>query len=470
MSDLAGTFAMGMICVLLLALPGVGHGSTQEKPLRPVVEVEEDVYSHAPADNGARPLWSYGSSCIARVGADVFISGLETLTDAKPMNNVRWELFHRSGKKWDVVAKGDGRTREPCPLAAVGDAGLYLSDNPTLIAPDMYKGPAKPQLWVFSATEPTRAPELIVPEWQGQPQFTEHSYRSVAADGATGELILFQNVGDTHAVWTFRDGSGKWAAQGELKWPWGAEYPEPQAVRVCYPAVALKDRKVYFFGVSDIVEPYPEWREYKREITGRDWDYDFRRLFFTWSDDITTGEFHDWVEVASRDATCGWMRATDLWVAADGTVHLLWTDRALDERLREKFFPEAKQSQALMYGVMREGALVTTRPLLISGEGLPSSETPGTGRFHVTGDGRLFVLFYVTGEDAEGNPAPENRMLEILPDGSSTEAVRVDFAKPFSRWEMAGVRNGCAPSNVMDIYGETAQVKNTLRYARVRIE
>jgi len=42
-------------------------------PPRPVVEAEEIVYSYTPADNGAGPMWCYGSSCITRVGDRVFV-------------------------------------------------------------------------------------------------------------------------------------------------------------------------------------------------------------------------------------------------------------------------------------------------------------------------------------------------------------------------------------------------------------
>jgi hypothetical protein len=44
-------------------------------------------------------------------------------------------------------------------------------------------------------------------------------------------LILFQNIGYTHAEWAFRDRSGN-SAQGKLVWPDGKEYPKPQPIRV----------------------------------------------------------------------------------------------------------------------------------------------------------------------------------------------------------------------------------------------
>lgn len=145
--------------------------------------------------------------------------------------------------------------------------------------------------------------------------------------------------------------------------------------------MAIKNRAVHFCGVSDIVEPYPDRRAYKKEITGRDWDYDFRRLFYTWTPDVTKTAFRPWIEVASRDTTCGWIMPGDLWVAPDNTVHLLWTERAIDVRLRAKFFPDAKQSHALNYAQVRHGKVVLRRTLLEPVEG-HGGEVPSAGRFH----------------------------------------------------------------------------------------
>ncbi len=181
-----------------------------------------------------------------------------------------------------------------------------------------------------------------------------------------GELLLFQNIGYTHAEWTFRDRAGKWSAQGQIKWPWGAEYAKPEPIRVCYPNVALRDRAVHFVGVSDVLEPNPAWRKFKRELTGQQWDYDFRRLFYTWTPDITKQPFAEWVEIASRESTCGHVWPGDLWLAPNGDAHLLWSERAIDERLRERFFPDAKQSEALNYAVVRAGKVIRRRTIVDS--------------------------------------------------------------------------------------------------------
>ncbi len=439
--------------------------------VRPVVEVEEDLYSYQSADNGAGPTWCHGSTCLVRIGDKVFASGIETLEDAKPLNNVRWMLFARSEHGWEKVCVDETeRTREPCPVAGFAAGPLFLSANPTLVTDrSVYSGPARPEILQFDPSDPKSPVRTLRPTWQGQPKFTEHSYRSFAADGTARELILMQNVGYTHSEWAFLDRDGRWSAQGQLKWPWGAEYDEPQPIRVCYPNVALKDRAVHFCGVSDIAEPNLTWRAFKKELTGRKWDYDFRRLFYTWTPDITREPFRPWVEIASREETCGWITPGDLWIAPDGNVHIVWTERALDERLREKFFPQARQSQALNYAILREGEVLSRRTLLVAEEGGPN-EQPGRGRFHITPDGRLFVFFYVSGSGANGQSVSENRLLEIGSDGSVGPAVRVPFQKPFGSFYTATLRAGSPPSHTLELLGTRPGAGRTISYARISLD
>lgn len=440
----------------------------QETDLRPVVEVEDDVYTYEPANNGAGPMWCQGSTSLLRIGDGVFASGLETLKGAKPLNNCRWLLFMRGKTGWENIATdANGRTREPSPLAGFPDGRVFLSANPTLTAVDTYSGPARPEILEFSAKAPRAPHKTILPKWEGAPKFTEHSYRSFAADGANRELILFQNIDYTHCEWAFLDRQGEWR-QGKLKWPWGAEYEKPQPIRVCYPNVALRDRAAHFCGVSDIIEPNGQWRAFKKQLTGREWDYDFRRLFYAWTPDITTGKFRDWIEIASRERTCGWISPGDLWAAPDGTVHILWTERALDERLRAKFFPEAKQSHSLNYAVLREGKVVSQRTLIKAEEG-GAGEVPGRARFQIAPGNRLFILGYVSGSDTGGKPISENRVMELRLDGKPTAWVRVPFRKPFSDFFTASVRAGSEPSLVVDILGVHPGAGETISYGRMAL-
>jgi hypothetical protein len=437
--------------------------------LQPMVETEESVYAYQSANNGAGPLWCSGSTCLARIGDEIFASGLETLPDEKPLNNCRWTLFRRHNGGWQLQQTDAlGRTREPCPLAAFPDGHLFLSANPTLTPPGTYSGSARPEILQFGMRDTKAKGQSLLPIWEGAPHFSEHSYRSFAADGPGAELILFQNVDYSHAEWTFHDRDGKWAAQGKLTWPEGTDYPKPEPIRVCYPDVQLKNRAVYFCGVSDIVEPNPEWRAFKKQLTGNEWDYDFRRLFYTWTPDITRKKFKPWVEIASRDKTCGWIMPGDLWVAPDGAVHLVWSERAIDTRLREKFFPNAKQRHSVNYAVVRDEKVEFRRTLLLADEG-GASEIPSAPRFQVTPDNRLFVIFYVGGTSSSGKAVSENRVQEILPTGEVGPAVRIPFQQPFISYFTATVRAGSPPSTTVELLGQRAGDPLTLCYARVRL-
>ena len=458
-------------CFLGLASCAVAYGSPPTAPvLNPVVEVEEEVYSFEPANNGAGPMWCSGSTCLVRKDGDLLASGIQVLKEAKPLNNCRWLLFHRGQGGWDrVAADPKGRTREPAPLAAFSDGRVFLSANPTLVEDlSAYSGPAQPEILQFSIADPKSAFQRLLPIWEGTPRFTEHSYRSFAADSSDRELILFQNIDYTHAEWAFRDGSGQWVARGKLRWPWGGEYDKPGPIRVCYPNVMLQNRAVHFCGVSDIIEPCEKWRLFKKQLTGQDWDYDFRRLFYTWTEDITGGKFHDWVEIASRDKTCGWISPGDLWVHPDGAVHVVWTERAIDQRLREKFFPTEKQSHALNYAILRDGKIALRRTLVFAEEG-KSNEIPSLARFQATPEGRLFVFYYVTGSDAAGKPLNENRVMELRPEDSGIAQVTVPLHHPLSSYFTATVRGGSPPSTTLDLLGQRADSPTHICYARVRL-
>jgi hypothetical protein len=110
------------------------------------------------------------------------------------------------------------------------------------------------------------------------------------------------------------------------------------------------------------------------------------------------------VEIAGRERTCGWISPGDLWAAPDGKAHILWTERALDERLREKFFPGERQSYSLNYAVVRGEC---SRALLTAEEG-KSNGNPAKADF-TSPRQHLFVFFYVSGEDGHGRPFPRPR-------------------------------------------------------------
>ncbi len=428
------------------------------------VEAEELVYKYEPPDNGSGPMWCHGNTCIVRFGDNLLASGMETLENEKPYHNTRWVLFERKAEGWELLMKDEKeRTREPSPLGILNDAGkVLLSVNPTLTEPGIRNGPAEPRILQFNTEDLRAGYETFVPSWDGKPKFTEHSYRTFVVDGRADEYILFQNTGYEEAEWVFIDSKGEMNGLGQLVWPWGADYEKPQPVRICYPAVQLVDREVHFLGVSDIVEPKKAWKDYKFKLTGREWDYEFRRLFYTWSRDISSGQFEEWVEVASREETAGHIFPCDIWRAPDGAVHLLWTEKALDERLHEDFFPQEKQSQALNHAVMKEGEVAFRQSVMLSEES--DDLLPGRGRFQVTPKNRLFVFYHVYGRDSDYS---ENRVVEILKDFRLSTSVKVALDWPFRSFFTATVRGGSEPSNVIDVFGEDGQ--QGMRYASIRI-
>jgi hypothetical protein len=443
----------------------------QQPSLHPVVEAEETVYVPAPANNGAGPLWCYGSTCLVRSGRDVFMSGLETLADQKPLNNTRWLLFQRTGAGWkQVQADSVDRTREGCPLGVFADGRLFLSANPTLAEPGAYGGPARPEVLAFDAAQPARSPQRLAPAWEGAPAFTEHSYRGFAADGPGRELLLLNILGHEAQCWSFYDRTGAWSRCGRLVFPMGVKYETPEPVRLCYPAVALKNRAAHVLAISDIVEPVKAWREYKLKLNeGRPWDYDFRRLYYTFTPDIAAEPFAPWREIATLEKTAGYIVNLDLWLDGQGRAHLLWREQTVwDARVRDKFFPGLPIRHGLHYAVMESGEVIRRSVLVEGGEGA-SGEIPQWARLHATPEGRLFMFYHVTGTDAAGRAVSENRLLEIGPDGRPGPPVPVPLTKPFARYFVtASERGGSPPSPILDVMGVT-DGDPAIRYARINL-
>jgi hypothetical protein len=146
----------------------------------------------------------------------------------------------------------------------------------------------------------------------------------------------------------------------------------------------------------------------------------------------------------------------------------VWTERAIDERLRGKFFPDAKQSHAVNYAIVREGKVVRRRPLMLAEEGKPG-EIGSCPRFQVTPDNRLFVVCYASGQSADGKAVSENRLVELLPGGEVGPWVRVPFAQPFTSYFTATVRGGSPASETLELLGERQGVPRTICYGRVRL-
>jgi hypothetical protein len=429
--------------------------------LSPIVEAEETIATCANPNNGAGPLWCYGAPLLVRLGDEVFASIMETGEDAPPLCNTRWRLFRRDERGWKPLHSDSAfRQREPCPLVAFADGSLFLSVNPSTQPPGTKYGTCDPHLLRFSAKNPEQAGEPLRPLWTEGWKFTDHSYRGIGADGIRGELLVLNIDSPTgNYFWSFRDKSGKWSRQGRIAFP----------IRACYPEVAVRNGAAHVLAIGDIVEPIKEWRTYKYEKTKRDWDYVFRRLFYTWTPDIARSDFAVPVEVDTVDATAGHISNLDLWIGGDGAAHLLYLKTTIANPLmRDRFFAGKPIVTSLEHIVVKDGQVVERKTLWRGGEGA-GSEIPGHARLHSTGDGRLFVVFFCSGNTAQGKPVSENRILQILPHRENARPTAIDLKEPFRTFFTATERGGSKPSRILDLFG-VGRDGTVLRYARVRME
>jgi hypothetical protein len=428
--------------------------------INPVAEVEEVVATCKPPGNGAGPFWCYGSPLIFWSGDDVFVSAMETGEDVEPLCNTRWRLFRKHGDgKWDMVKANDKfNQREPCPLVGFPNLGkLFLSVNPSTEPSGTKYGGCDPHLLEFSISEPEKGGTPDHPQWDDRTVFTDHSYRGIAADGQRGEILLLNIHARTgEQFWSFRNSDGAWTNHGRIGFP----------IRSCYPQVALKNQAGHVLAIGDIVEPNEEWRKYKHDQTGRDWDYVFRRLFYTYTPDITKTGFVEPIELENLDATAGHISNLDMWIDDDGAAHIIYRKQTVQSSMmRDRFFPDTPINVSLEYVVLKEGEKIERKTLLKGGESA-SSEMPGNARFHITPDDRLLVIYYCHGKDESGKGLNENRILQVLPE--ITNPVRIDFQEPLGTFFTAIQRGGSEPSDTIHLFG-SGRDGQVLRYARVRL-
>jgi hypothetical protein len=424
----------------------------------PIVEVEEVVASCRPPDNGAGPLWCYGAPLVVRRGDLVFASVMETGEGVPPLSNARWRLFRRDARGWELVREPDGfRQREPCPLVAPDPDHLVLSVNPSTQPPGTQYGRCDPHLLLFDTRKLDRPPVALRPPWPGDAHFTDHSYRGIAADSRRGELLVL-NIDASTSVqyWALGTARGAFPRTGAMAFP----------IRACYPQVALRTGAAHVLAVGDIVEPNNAWRTFKKQKTGRAWDYVFRRLFYTWSPEIVSRPFIEPIEIDTVEATGGHITNLDLWIDPRGTAHLLYLKTNLSLLLRDQFFPGQAIKTTLEH-VEVAGGKVTRRTTLLPG-GEKARETPHYARFHVAEDDTLWVVELVTGRRPDGSSLVENRVFPDRPSQAQVTPVRLALETPLTAFFTAAERGGSRPSNVLDLFG-TGGDGSTLRYARVRV-
>ena len=453
MADRVGGVLLACCLGLLVPPARAELGST--------VEVEESISAYEAANNGAGPMWCFGSTCIVRERGDVYVSTIETGKDVPPLCNTRWQLWKRDLTSWKLIRHEERfRQREPCPLGLIADGLLFMSVNPSTEPPGTHYGPCLPQVLEFDLTRPDAPLKTHTPEFADGTYFTDHSYRGFSADRDGGELVLLNINAKTSAYFiSHRDRTGSWHRRGTLEFP----------IRACYPQIVLKNRSVHILAIGDILEPNKTWRQLKLDKTGNKSDYVFRRLFYTYTPDVTRKPFAEPVEVDTVEQTCGQIMNLDLYVGKDGAAHLLYLKTPYaNPHVRNVFFPDAPATVQLEYMILSQGKTIRRKTLAAT---VPEGETgltPGWSRFHVAPDGRLYVIAYGTWTDKASKRTVDNFLSRVTPHEDPSTFQRVHLKNPLSNFFTNTPRGGSAPSEIIDLYGVSSQPLD-LRYARIRV-
>ena len=446
-------------------------------PITVEVAAEEEIYPVSSWDNGAGPMWCWGSSTIVRDGNQVFASVNDAEPNVNPLCNTRWYLYQRTdGAGWNQVSESDDEyEREPCPLVRTSDGEILLSTTPSVGIIGQYPDGrdthrCKPTLLAFDIDAPSAPRTVVGPVWSKNYAFSEHSYRGMAADGLEGGLFLTQQVADDRhyhpqnydQAWCYWNPNQVWSARGVLRFP----------MRGCYPTFSVDGSAVHAVAISDEVEPNKEWQEYKREVTGRDWDYEFRQLFYSWTPDITSVPFSPALTIASQDETAGQIHHRGMYIDPEGDAHVLYVERNIwHPFMRGRFFPDTPIVTELKYAKISRGRVTGRRTLVSSTEEIPDDQsTQGvrvgpvvTGAaIHATPDGRVFVLWHQTDQNDDETGLFIRQMLPEWDDFVAKIALNHPLPSFFSASQSAG----CLPSNTVDLLG---QVGDVIRYAQIAV-
>jgi hypothetical protein len=334
---------------------------------------------------------------------------------------------------------------------------VFLSVNPSIQPPGTKYGPCKPLVLVFDPADPPGAWTTHEPAWSVGTKFTDHSYRGFAADGKNGELLLLNihsESGDQFV--SYRNRQGQWQAKGSIHFP----------IRSCYPQVLLKDKAAYVMAIGDIVEPNEDWKKLKYEKTRRQWDYVFRRLFYTWTPDIEKVPFAEPIEIDTVEKTAGHITNLDLHVDEDGVVRVLYLRQPHQyDFIRDKYFPGEKMTVTLEMLAIRDGKIRGKRSMAERTD--PGGLRPSYGRFHADAAGKLWIVasgwMQKDGKESFGN-------FLLACDGQGGPAIQpIALSHPFETFFTATPRGGSRPSDTLDLFG-IADDNPNLRYARIQLK
>ena len=214
--------------------------------------------------------------------------------------------------------------------------------------------------------------------------------------------------------------------------------------------------------IGDIREPNEAWQQLKREVLKKEWDYVFRRLFYTATTDISKSAFSAPIEIDSVEETAGHITNLDLFVDARGHAHLLYLRKPHQYAfLRDKYFPRQAMTSELVYAIAEKNRNVRKEVLLATSTEGDSFREPTFARFHVGAEESLHVVCAT-----KTNQTTTNWLLSINP---RSEPSQILLNKPFQRFFTSTPRGGTAPSDAIHLFGTSDDIPN-LRYASVQIQ
>ncbi len=419
------------------------------------IETEELVYRNHPADNGAGPLWTYGSPLLARLDSDVLVSTIETDRNVPGFCNTRWQIRRCTASGWSIWRQGDqADQREPCPIGAFPDGTIWLSTNPNADPRRPKYARCTPQLLRFS---PAGQMQTFQPPWPLDAVFTDHSYRGMAVD-PDAQSVLLLNIDAKEGCYHYAllNDRLEWSALGILRFP----------IRACYPNLAIRGRSAHVLAIGDIVEPNEAWRAAKHERSGRQWDYVFRRLFYAWTPDIERVPFCEPLEIDNLDATCGYLRNGDVYLTDLNAAHLVFYRQSCQyDFIRDRFFPGLPLERSLEYALVRDGRIAQRRTFLKSDD---RSELIGLGdgpRLHATPDGHLRLVALITHGDSD-RPQHHLRLQPLWPQPADPQNILL--TQPIHLFQTNTPRGGSAAGLTLDLYGGGNDPQD-LVYARLRL-
>ena len=406
--------------------------------------------------NGSGPGWSFGNSPLVRLGDRVFCTDSQVTPGREPFNHTVMRLFEkRDGGPWRIVYEDTGVfQREPCPVVLAGEK-LLVTVNPTArpYAPEEPSRvvPCTPKMYVFDVSGEVRLEKILPMPWDTETcNFLDHSYRGGAADAVTGDLF-FDNLhyppdSEGEHIYALLDRELNPVITDALVFP----------ERSCYHNIALHGGEAYVFAVQDIVEPNKEWLAYKRQVTGQEWDFDFRTVWMNYTPDIRTQGFAASVRVCDREATCGWTDNLDCCYAADGSMLLVAREQNVHQRfMRDHFFPQEELYSVLKVYRFLHGELQEVFCVDRAGEET-GGEVSYRAFFHTAADGSVYLFWNRTDNKEAGALRPGTYVMPL-----ATRESR--YLSPLTgRMFGSKTRLGAAPDDRADILWFTG---SEIRYA-----